>query len=188
MTRPALAANASRAVDFLALLIGSGCFISYLPNALLVALGNNPIAVRLRERKWTGAGFFGAVWGGATFLLLPEAVVRSFPLLLLATAVAILASGRAERVIGNHDDPRIVVDEWIGVWYALWGMEPRISAGLVAGVLLFRLFDVVKGPWGRALQRFPGGWGITLDDVLAGILANGTLRIALFSWSALKLS
>jgi phosphatidylglycerophosphatase A len=42
---------------------------------------------------------------------------------------------------------------------------------MLAGLILFRVFDVWKGPWGRAASKLPGGWGVVADDVLAGLIA-----------------
>ena len=53
-----------------------------------------------------------------------------------------------------------------------------MGAVFVAAFLLFRLFDVLKGPIGQYCQRFPGGWGVTMDDVYAGVFANLVWRIS----------
>ena len=72
-----------------------------------------------------------------------------------------------------------MIDEWVGVWIALYGLGQSITAPLVLAFVLFRILDTVKGPWGNALQKLPGGWGITLDDVMAGFLANLLTRLVL---------
>jgi phosphatidylglycerophosphatase A len=82
----------------------------------------------------------------------------------------------------GHKDPSfIVIDEWAGLWFALTPLlftatiQPQPwalwIARLVAPFMLFRLFDIWKpGPVDHA-QRLPGGWGVVLDDVVAGLLA-----------------
>jgi phosphatidylglycerophosphatase A len=42
---------------------------------------------------------------------------------------------------------------------------------MLAGLVLFRVFDVWKGPWGKNAAKLPGGWGVVMDDVAAGIIA-----------------
>jgi len=53
---------------------------------------------------------------------------------------------------------------------------------VVLGFVLFRFFDIVKLPPGRRLERAPGGWGVMLDDLSAGIYAAIVLRIVLRVW------
>ena len=59
-------------------------------------------------------------------------------------------------------------------------LDPRWQAAAVgAGFLLFRLFDILKPPPLKSLERLPGGWGILLDDLGAGLMANATLQLLL---------
>ncbi len=77
------------------------------------------------------------------------------------------------------DPGHVVIDEFAGQWLALvalpmtghqhWGMALVIFA---AQFFLFRVFDVLKLPPARQLERLPAGWGILLDDLAAGIQAN----------------
>jgi phosphatidylglycerophosphatase A len=85
------------------------------------------------------------------------------------------------RETGQKDPSFIVVDEWAGVWWALLPLlftvtiQPQPwslwAVRLAAPFLLFRLFDIWKPGPVDAAQRLPGGWGVVLDDVLAGLLA-----------------
>jgi phosphatidylglycerophosphatase A len=72
-------------------------------------------------------------------------------------------------------DPQIVVvDEVLGQWIALAGVGARGAynwKSYLAALALFRLFDIFKPPPVRQLEALPGGWGINLDDVMAGIYA-----------------
>jgi phosphatidylglycerophosphatase A len=54
---------------------------------------------------------------------------------------------------------------------------PVTSLSLLVGFVLFRLFDVIKPV--PQLERLPGGWGVMLDDLCAGILAHACLRLVL---------
>jgi phosphatidylglycerophosphatase A len=95
--------------------------------------------------------------------------------LTLAAAIAALAIGipaatRVEQESGGEDPGHVVIDEVAGQWIALIHSRVNLSH-LLAGFLFFRLFDIVK-PWpARQLEGLPGGWGIMLDDVAAGVYA-----------------
>ena len=67
------------------------------------------------------------------------------------------------------------MDEVAGYWATVaFVSEPRLTH-LVAAFFVFRLFDIVK-PWpGRALEKLPHGWGVVLDDVMAGIYGAALL-------------
>jgi phosphatidylglycerophosphatase A len=84
------------------------------------------------------------------------------------------------RRYGVHDDPRIVIDEFAGLWLALIGAPATFLGGL-AGFLLFRLLDISKvWPVGWADRRVSGAVGVMLDDLLAGGLALAVLQLASF--------
>jgi phosphatidylglycerophosphatase A len=89
---------------------------------------------------------------------------------LLACAAGIPAATVVERESGAVDPGYVVIDEAAGQWIALIGSRPDLLH-LLGAFLLFRLFDILK-PWpARRLERLPGGWGIMLDDVAAGVYA-----------------
>jgi phosphatidylglycerophosphatase A len=88
---------------------------------------------------------------------------------LVLTGVGIWAANVIASELGQKDPQVIVIDEVAGVLVTL-SVAPPTGVALAAGVLLFRIFDQTK-PWpARAAEReLPGGWGIVLDDVAAGI-------------------
>ena len=104
-------------------------------------------------------------------------------LVLVVIWIAVLVSTRAEIVYG-HDAKAIVIDEVAGMLVTFLFVPQVLDpsgrlAALIAGFLLFRVFDVVKPfPAGRA-QRWPGGMGVVFDDVLAAVYANVLLRIGI---------
>ncbi len=69
-------------------------------------------------------------------------------------------------------DPSIVViDEIVGMWISLLLLPKGFVPALIA-FFAFRAFDILKPPPARQLERIPDGWGIMLDDVIAGLYAN----------------
>jgi phosphatidylglycerophosphatase A len=75
-------------------------------------------------------------------------------------------------------DPHcVVIDEVVGIQIALVGTTPTL-AGVVAAFLLFRIFDVWKPYPIDKLQALPGGWGIVVDDALAGLYTRVVLVAA----------
>lgn len=96
---------------------------------------------------------------------------------LLLTGLGIWSADRVEPEWGK-DSYRVVVDEIAGMCLTLLFI-PIHQKSLLAGLVLFRLFDIVK-PFGiRKLETLRGGWGVMLDDLLAGLYANLVLQAAL---------
>ena len=80
-------------------------------------------------------------------------------------------SNQAESHWGTKDDRRIVIDEIMGFLVTmLW--VPKTLFSIVAGFILFRFFDILKPFPIRRLEGVKSGYGVVLDDVLAGIYAN----------------
>lgn len=94
--------------------------------------------------------------------------------------VGVWACARMERLYGE-DPSAAVIDEACGMAIALAGM-PIHTATLLFGFLFFRVFDILKVAPGRQLERVPRGWGVMLDDVLAGVYAWIVLRLLLWVW------
>jgi len=96
---------------------------------------------------------------------------------LVIAAVGIWAGTIVERKLGQHDPQIVCIDEVAGVLVTYLGAPPG-WVGVAIGVVLFRVLDIVK-PWpARVAQRtLPGGWGIMLDDIVAG--AWGAMLLAL---------
>ncbi len=89
--------------------------------------------------------------------------------------VAIFLAHIMEKYYGE-DAPCIVIDEVVGMQITLMLSTVSIKAG-VAGFVLFRIFDIVKPfPAGRS-QRLPGGLGVVIDDVLAGLYALAVMTL-----------
>ncbi len=158
--------------DRLFIFFATGFGLSGVPARLTARFSSADTHKSFHDRKVTGAGLIGSIEGALTYLFLPSIYARSLWLLLIGVALSVWISGCAETALNSHDDSRIVIDEWIGAWIAVWGLEQRIGWIFMLAFVLFRLFDVFKGPLGGLLQRLPGGWGVTFDDVYAGLAAN----------------
>jgi phosphatidylglycerophosphatase A len=87
----------------------------------------------------------------------------------------------AERHFGRTDPGEVVVDEVMGMIVTLF-LTGVGWKGAVVGFLLFRVFDVVKPPPARQLERLHGGVGVMADDAMAAIYANLALRLCLWLW------
>lgn len=134
-------------------------------------------------------GLFGSLLGMIWFLMLVQTdhIGLFFGGILLGLALSVWLCGAAEKILKQTDPPSIVLDEiaampicftpWVvNAWLRTHALPPPESfftretwmTTLIVFVL-FRLFDVIKPPPIRQSQKLPGGWGVTLDDVLAAV-------------------
>jgi phosphatidylglycerophosphatase A len=140
-----------------------------------------------------GAGYSPVAPGTCgTFVAVPLAwALASLPLWLFLTVtsaitlIAIWAAHRADLAWGTHDSGRIVIDEVAG-YLVTMALVPRDSAAALAiGFVVFRFFDIVKPPPVRWLdENLPGGWGVVLDDVAAGVM-GAAVMVALLHFGAI---
>lgn len=97
------------------------------------------------------------------------------------TALGVWSGNVMEEV--HEKDPSIVtIDELAGQWIALAGL-PVAPLSCLLAFLFFRFFDIAKPGLVDRAQRLPGGWGIMVDDLLAGCFANLAVR-AVFALAA----
>ena len=91
--------------------------------------------------------------------------------------LSVWISENAEKSLGKSDDQRIVLDEIMGFLVTmLW--VPKTILFVIIGFFLFRFFDILKPfPIRHLERRFKGGYGVVLDDVMAGIYASIILQI-----------
>ncbi|MBZ5568071.1 MAG: phosphatidylglycerophosphatase A [Acidobacteriia bacterium] len=94
---------------------------------------------------------------------------------VLVTLIGIPASTRVARESGRKDPGFVVIDEVAGQLVALIGV-PLGWKTLLAGLILFRVFDIVKPPPLRRLEQAPEGAGIMLDDIGAGLYALAVMQ------------
>lgn len=126
-------------------------------------------------------GTCGSILAMGLYLWLPAMSVAGYLLFVFATALlGIYLCGRTARDIGVHDHGGIVWDEFVGYWLTML-LAPPGWLWAVLGLVLFRIFDIAK-PWPiRWLDTHAkGGFGIMIDDVLAGLMALICLQLVHF--------
>lgn len=127
-------------------------------------------------------------WGSAVTVVTWAALAYDLPpalqtpiaigLAVLVTLIGIPAATRVARASGGKDPQFVVIDEVAGQLIALIAV-PLAWKTFLVGFILFRVFDIVKPPPVRQLERLPDGTGIVLDDVAAGIFAFVGMRLLL---------
>jgi phosphatidylglycerophosphatase A len=155
-------------------------------------------ASRPRAALWATlvATFFGVgrlhpapgTWASAATVLIWAAVAHQLSpalrtpgavaLAALVTLIGIPAATRVARASALKDPQFVVIDEVAGQLIALIAV-PLAWKTFLAGLILFRAFDIVKPPPVRQLERLPEGTGIVLDDVAAGIFALLAMHLLL---------
>jgi len=107
-------------------------------------------------------------------------LVIYLPLLVITCLVGVHLCAYASAKLGVHDHKGIVWDEFVGFWLTMVAV-PLAWQTVLAGFVLFRFFDMLK-PWPISWvdKHVHGGWGIMLDDVLAGLAAALLLQVLLF--------
>jgi len=96
---------------------------------------------------------------------------------LLITVLGIWSANVVEEIWGK-DHQRVVIDEVAGMCISLLWI-PVTPVNVIVALLLFRFFDILKPLLIRRLEKWPGGWGVMFDDILAGVYANIVLQVIL---------
>ncbi len=134
-------------------------------------------------------GTWGSLVGlgiGYLFLQLPMPTTILISAAIIVTIISIYAIGIIEKSTGVHDAPEIVIDEFAGQWLAMVPLAVNgiTLSSLIASFILFRIFDIIK-PWPIIWldKKVSGGFGVMVDDLVAGIIAAVVLwglQITLF--------
>jgi phosphatidylglycerophosphatase A len=131
-----------------------------------------------------GPGTYGSIaavllWYAAAHLLHPSTITLAIGTAIaavLATLIGIPAATIVARESGREDPGHVVIDEVAGQLIALIAI-PADWRHAAISLLLFRLFDILKPPPIRRLERLPSGTGIMLDDVAAGVFALAVAQL-----------
>lgn len=156
--------NTKEPALFWAKLIGTGLGSGYCPFAPGTA----------------GSLCAGILWYLLSRFLPENALYGVLPLLIiLSTLGGVWAANRLQTIWGE-DPSRVVIDEMVGTWIVLCIVPAGNLYFAFWGILLFRFFDIFKPLGIRKMEEIPGGWGVMLDDILAGIY--GLLCMLLLQW------
>jgi phosphatidylglycerophosphatase A len=118
-------------------------------------------------------GTFGSAVGLAVYYFVRRQSSTTLELATIAIIllIALWSATEAEHHFGGIDPGPVVIDEVIGMLITL-ALHPVNLSGAIAGFVIFRVLDVVK-PWpARRLELLPGGFGVVLDDAMAGVYGN----------------
>lgn len=125
-------------------------------------------------------GTIGSFFAFLVYIILPQkwfaeaGIWQFFIILILLTFLSIPVLTKAEKKLGR-DHGSMVLDEFFGYFFAVLFLPKTILLGFGA-FILFRIFDIFKPYPINKLQKLPKGWGVMLDDILAGIYANICLQ------------
>ena len=127
-------------------------------------------------------GTFGSLIGlPLCFLLAGIQLPAAMTAAVLIIGLAVWIAGTAEKALGHKDPGCIVIDEIAGMVVTLIGLPFNFTT-VVTGFILFRILDILKPFPIRVLdKRLSGGLGIVADDVVAGALANISIRILIYT-------
>lgn len=116
-----------------------------------------------------GAVLATLIWYILSILVLPHILLLTTAVLIVIfTILGVWSTNKLEAIWGK-DPSKIVVDEMVGVWIPLLAVSNgNICLGLLS-LLAFRFFDILKPLGIRKMESIKGGWGVMLDDIVAGI-------------------
>lgn len=149
-------------MNALARFIGSGAYTGYAPVA---------------------SGTFGTLPG--MLLAIPLArlaqttTIGYVAVVVVAIAIAIWSADRCAHIFESGDPSQVVADEIVGFFLTVAFIQPLDAKTLILGFFLFRFFDIAKTWPADAAEALPGGYGIVIDDLVAGVYANLSLRLLL---------
>lgn len=129
-----------------------------------------------------GGGTVAAIFACICWYFLFPTGFQALPAIILTLVVTFLGiwNGNVVEPYWGKDHARVVIDEVAGQFITLLFIPVSIKY-LIVGLILFRFFDIVKPLYIRKAEALPGGWGVMFDDVLAGVYANVTFQVLLWS-------
>ncbi len=138
---------------FFSRLLTTGFFIGYIPGA---------------------PGTYGSIFAIFLLYLFPD--INNLYSMILIFLIGVLLSSWDEKIYKIKDDSRIIIDEIYGIFVAFLYLPLKIPV-IITGFILFRLFDIFKPLIIDKSQNLPSGWGVMVDDLIAGVFTNIILQI-----------
>lgn len=125
-----------------------------------------------------GGGTIAAILACALWYL--SAPDMGIQLLLISIVLigGVHVGNQVEKEWGK-DSSKVVIDEVAGMFITLVAL-PMTPGTILTGLVLFRFFDILKPFYIRRAERLRGGWGVMLDDVLAGVYSNIILQVIMY--------
>ena len=114
-------------------------------------------------------GSWGSLGALLLWLLLPVTFSVHLSVIIILFVLGVYSSSRMVKYLDDHDPSEVVIDEVVGMGISLF-MLPHSPGLYLLAFILFRGFDILKPSLIYRIQNLPGGWGIMLDDVLAGLI------------------
>jgi len=149
-----------KALQLVVKIVSTGFFAGYIPVA---------------------PGTFGTLVGIGIWVLLSRSIFYYAATFILVTLGFVFSDYAEKYIFLKRDSSKIVIDEVSGILitFLSFQFKPGLSGMiyLVFGFLFFRFFDIIKPPPIRIIQKYRGGTGIMLDDIVSGIFANALLQI-----------
>jgi phosphatidylglycerophosphatase A len=142
-------------------------------------------------RTFPAPGTWGSLAGMVYFFVFfywpGFGIVANLLVSAVAAYIAVGICGEAEIRLGKRDPGEVILDEVVAMplcflgWQWMAGPIPAWAV-LLAGFVLFRLYDIWKPMVINSLQSLPGGWGVVLDDTAAALATCATLHLAHAIW------
>ncbi|MBI4244461.1 MAG: phosphatidylglycerophosphatase A [Planctomycetes bacterium] len=148
----------SRVNKFISILLGTLCGIGFLPKLQATCAS--------------------AVIYPLMFWIWPADLVIQLSIITIVFFVGTYASYQCSFIFNKKDPRAVVIDELSGITFSLFMIQMSWIV-VIAGFFLFRFFDILKPLGIRSLEVIPNGFGIMLDDVLAGIYTGICLHLLL---------
>jgi phosphatidylglycerophosphatase A len=125
-----------------------------------------------------GAGTVAAVACCICWYLAWAGAYQQIPSVIITVVILFVGVWSSNKVVPlwGEDPARVVIDEVAGMCISMLFVPVNVKYVLCA-LLLFRFFDIVKPLYIKKMELLPGGWGIMMDDVLAGIYTNILLQL-----------
>ena len=121
-------------------------------------------------------GTLGSLAGLLIYFVVKDKLPVYIFSILFLFALGILFSSEAERIYKRKDAQMIVIDETCGMMLSLF-LVPYSFWIMILGFALFRVFDILKPPPAKSIEKFSGSFGVMFDDIIAAMYTNFILQL-----------